>query len=130
MKRKEDIKIDDLKDKVNEEVGQFIDDKVAEMLSYIKQYRSEEDYWFVKYYEDPSFVIFAMGLMACEVAGMRSLYEPGQDLSEEFKKEIQHGLEMFTNKDVLKIFEGREELAVYLFLFGAYQRYRDFEAES
>ena len=120
MKKNEDITLDDMKSEADIECSGFIDEQVNNMLTIVKQYESENDYWFTKYYQIPSFCFFTLGAMAaCEDDNI--WIKPWEEIPEHVKTGTIKLLESTINKDVWNLFKDKKDLAFRLFGYGTHQ---------
>ena len=120
MKSFKDIDLDDLKVGINEQYANFMDQQYANMLSFVKQYESENDFWFVNYYAAQSFTIFVLGGMAANL-NEKLWINPEEAKKYPLKDEIMNIIKMQANKDIWEIFNGREYLTYKLFAYGTHQ---------
>ena len=119
MSKFEDLTLDELKAAAGEHAD-FLDEKAQAMLSMVKQYETEQDYRFVKYYQAPAFAIFTMGAMAANM-NANAWIKPDQEISDSLKESVKGMLGTMMNKELYAIFKEREDLAVRLFGYGTHQ---------
>lgn len=122
----EDNTLDDIKKHADEDTAEFIDQKSNEMLELVKQYESEQDYWFVYYYLAQSFSMFTLGATAANIN--EDLWiEPGKEYSKSYKARIIKILKSMSRDEIWDIFKGREELACRLFGYGTHLVHTEME---
>ena len=120
MKKKEDFTLDDLKAVADKETAGFMEEQAKNMLAWVKEYESEEDYWFVKYYLAPCFSVFILGAMAVNI-NEEIWFKPQEEVSEELKSQTIDIIKTSLPEEIQNIFEGRDDLLFRLFAYGTHQ---------
>lgn len=126
MGKFEDNTLDDIKKHANEDTAEFIDQMSNEMLELVKQYESEQDYWFVYYYLAQSFSMFTLGATAANI-NEDFWIEPGKEYSKTFKARVIKMLKEMSCDEVWDIFKDREDLACRLFGYGTHLVHAEIE---
>ena len=125
MKRHEYADIDEIKEDQNEATLQFIDMELAKMHNLVQQFETQEDYWFVKYYEPACFSIFTPGIVTAKELDDLCWMAPDQIIDKEKIETALEFLKCFLKEEIWALFQGREELVFRLFKYGTYQRHLD-----
>ena len=121
-----EVDIDDMKSGTDEHTARVIEEKSNKLLEIVKEYETEENYWFVKYYLSQCFAIFTMGGMsAC--MNENAWIKPDEEIDEAMKKNILNLIANFINKELLAIFDGHEDLLVRIFGYGTHCAQMDFQ---
>lgn len=132
MKKVEELDLNDFKSQTDEKTAGFMDEQAEKMLALVKQYETEENFWFVKYYIAQAFSIFITGAMAVQV-GEDIWFNPDEGFTEDMKRKTVGFIKDMYNKDLTSLFEGREDLMFHLFAYGTHQanleRLEDLEKE-
>ena len=112
-----EIDIDDMKALTDDDTANLIEEKSGKLLALVKEYETEEKYWFVKYYLSQSFGVFTMGgMLVC--INENVWIKPGDEIDETLKRLILDKVKRIVHKDIQEIFEGHEDLMVRIFGYG------------
>ena len=124
MKKVEELDLNDFKSLTDERTAGFMDEQVEKMLALVKQYETDEDFWFVKYYTAQAFSIFVSGAMAAQV-DENIWFNPDEGFLEDMKRKTIGFIKDIYSKDLMSLFEGKEELMFRLFAYGTHQENLD-----
>lgn len=114
-----EIDIDDMKALTDDDTANLIEEKSGKLLALVKEYETEENYWFVKYYLSQSFGVFTMGgMLVC--INENVWIKPGDEIDETLKRLILDKVKRIVHKDIQEIFEGHEDLMVRIFGYGTH----------